>query len=79
MVGWRGDLGGIMSEWFVNNGRMPAFCKGKRICVELRNSMICGENPVADGSPLGWPADGLGGVRWSLDGHPLDIIRYRVL
>jgi hypothetical protein len=68
-----------MSEWRENHGRMPGLAAGKRIVVELRNGSICGEQPVGSGSPAGWPADGKGGCRWSLEGSDFDIVRYRIL
>ena len=63
-----------MSEWFVNNGRMPAFCKGKRIYIELRGGL----RPEST-----WPADGREGCNWRLhdDNRPsrlFDIIRFRL-
>ncbi len=65
--------------WRKNPGRMPGECAGKRIAVELRNGMICGETPIASGVPGGWPADGKGACRWRLDGSPFDIVNFRIL
>lgn len=71
-----------MSEWRENAGTCPASAMGKRVAVELRNGSRCGEQPVANGAPAGWPADGKGGCRWSFSTGPssaFDIIRYRIL
>lgn len=68
-----------MSEWHENAGTCPTRAMGKRVAVILRNGSVCGEKPVANGAPAGWPADGKGGCRWSLTGHDFDIVKYRIL
>lgn len=68
-----------MSDWQENAGTCPARAMGKRVAVILRNGSVCGENPVANGSPAGWPADGKGACRWSLEGSDFDIVKYRIL
>lgn len=72
-----------MAEWRDNHGFMPADCKGKRVAVKLRNGMVMGEAPIANGAPAGWPADGdRGACRWSFTKGPssaFDIVQFRVL
>lgn len=71
-----------MSEWRKNHGRKPGDAAGKRVVVELRTGEICGELPQTPTSPAGWavePQKGAPGVRWTLEGHPFDVIRYRIL
>ena len=65
-----------MSEWQKNAGRCPTRAKGKRVVVKLRNGIVSGEEPVANGCPAGWPADT---SRWSLENDPFDIVHYRIL
>jgi hypothetical protein len=62
------------SQWFENNGRMPQFCAGKRVMVELRN----GSRPVDS-----WPADGRDGMRWGFAPETsalskFDVVRFRI-
>jgi hypothetical protein len=68
-----------MTEWLDSPGHMPKEAAGKRVAVILRNGMICGEKPISPSSPAGWPADGWGACIWKIDGHPFDILRYRIL
>lgn len=70
-----------MSEkpWKENAGTCPASAKGKRVEVELRNGTKHGLKPVSASAPRGWLADGRGGCRWTLTGHPFDIVRYRII
>lgn len=61
-----------------NPGHPPREATGKRVCVMLANGRAgaCDPNPM---SPPGWAADGQGGCRWSLTGHPFDIAEYEVI
>jgi hypothetical protein len=56
--------------WVKNDGRMPSIAAGKRVRVRLRNGMC---------PPESWAADGKLGCRWSLTGHPFDILEFEVL
>ena len=59
-----------------NDGELPPEAIGKRVRVVL----ACGLRPVDDPAmPPGWAADGRGGCRWSLTGHPSDIARFEVI
>lgn len=62
--------------WCDNPGFLPGGVAGKRVAVELRNGRRDGEKPVSTTAKAGWDADS---ARWSLEGNPADIIRYKVL
>lgn len=53
-----------------NPGHLPRAAEGRRVRVRLANG-------VRPASP--WAADGRGGCRWSLTGHPFDIAEYEVI
>jgi len=53
-----------------NPGHLPRDAENKRVNVILRN----GERAESS-----WPADGRGGCRWTLTGHPFDIAQYEVV
>ena len=55
-----------------NKGEQPAETKGKRVHVLLRNGYA---STKAD-DRIGWAADT---SRWSLEGHPFDIVRWKFL
>lgn len=63
-----------------NPGRLPdeadGYDEGKtyRVHVRLRNGYCT--DPV---EPQGWPASGRGACRWTLTGHPYDIIEWELL
>lgn len=61
-----------------NPGHLPPDAIGKRVRVRLAHGGIgrCDDNPM---SPPGWAADGQGGCRWTLAGHPYDIAEYEVV
>ena len=61
-----------------NPGYCPDEARGKRVQVTLANGMAgtTDGNPM---SPLGWPADGRNGCRWTLTGFPFDIKDYEVI
>jgi hypothetical protein len=59
-----------------NPGHLPEEATGKRVIVRLREGSICGRQPVSPTAPRGWAADG---ARWSLTGHPFDIMDYEVI
>ena len=61
-----------------NPGFCPPEAEGKRVVVRLAHGGIgkADDNPM---SPPGWAADGKGGCRWSLTGHPFDIAEFEVL
>lgn len=52
-----------------NYGHLPGDAIGRRVRVKLANGRVCD----------GWPADGKGGCRWTLTGHPFDIAEYEVI
>jgi hypothetical protein len=59
-----------------NPGHCPQEATGKRVRVRLCDGSIPKD---VDGAPKGWAADGRGGCRWSLTGHPFDIKEYEVI
>jgi len=72
----------MVSEWRDNPGHLPPECRGKRVAVHLRDGSIHGEKPVSPTAPLGWAADGKGGLRWSFTKGPAnraDVMHYRIL
>lgn len=61
-----------------NPGHLPEEAIGKRVRVLLAN----GEPGRTDNNPMSppdWAADGRGGCRWSIEGHPHDIAEFEVL
>ena len=61
-----------------NPGHLPQEAIGKRVRVLLR----CGRPGAEDINPMsppGWAADGRGGCRWTLTGHPFDIAEFEVV
>lgn len=52
-----------------NPGHLPPEAVGKRVNVRLANGAVGRD----------WPADGKGGCRWSITGHPFDIAEFEVL
>ena len=61
-----------------NPGHLPPEAEGKRVRVHLRNGEL-GRTDNSPMSPPGWAADGRNGCRWSLTGHPFDIVEYEVV
>jgi hypothetical protein len=62
------------SDWFENNGRMPAFCAGKRVFVELRNGVRPAES---------WACDGRDAMNWELSppdrpAAKFDVVRFKI-
>jgi hypothetical protein len=84
MALWLAPEGRAVSDepkWKENKGELPRGARGKRVRVKLRWS---GEEPfynsdVTSAIPPGWPADGKGGCRWSLDGGDYDITHYVIM
>lgn len=62
-----------------NPGKCPPEAKDKRVIVRLANGNICGREQVTPVSPIGWAADGRQACRWTLTGHPFDIVEYEVV
>ena len=52
-----------------NPGFCPPMLRGRRVKVRLRN----GRQPEES-----WAADGPHGCRWTLTGHPYDILEFEV-
>lgn len=65
--------------WHLNPGHCPPAAIGKRVRVQLANKQFGGLEAVSTTSPIGWPADGPSGCRWTLTGHPADIDKYEVI
>ena len=61
-----------------NPGHLSVEAQGKRVRVRLRHGGI-GSSDVSPMSPPGWAADGRHGCRWTLTGHPFDIVEYEVV
>ncbi|WP_173426238.1 hypothetical protein [Sphingomonas hengshuiensis] len=51
-----------------NPGHLPAEAMGKRVNVRLANGSL----------RTGWPADGRGACRWTIEHSPFDIAEYEV-
>lgn len=68
--------------WKRAKGHKPRGLDDKRVAVILRNGSVCGEEPVANACPAGWPVDGKGKCRWTHNDPKFpaefDIIWYRV-
>lgn len=62
-----------------NPGHCPVEAIGKRVIVRLTNGAECGREAVSPTAPVGWPADGRQGCRWSRPGTPHDIAFYEVI
>jgi hypothetical protein len=62
--------------WRENPGRQPRGTEGKYVRVRLRGGqgVLEGLQPAE-----AWPADGRHGCRWTLTGHPSDIVAYEVV
>lgn len=65
-------------KWRKNDGKQPRGTRGKRVRVVLTNG-IASVDSIAPGAAAGWAADGKGGCRWTLTGHPFDIAWFLVL
>lgn len=61
-----------------NHGHCPGAARGKRVRGVLRGGNQFGFNQISPVTPPGWPADGKGGCRWTLEGHSHDILEWEL-